>query len=322
MKAKAWTHEEIELLKKHYLNYTVKELREKFFPDRTEGAIKRQKDHYGLKKNKTWTEEEIELLKIHWAHSDMETLLSMFPGRNYNQLMCKAGQLKIKSETRRNRKGSLSFLNTLTPQSAYWWGFIMADGHLSPEGFLQIGISGKDKEYLQVLANHLKCELHYREKIKCGFTTDDSSLAEIRIGDKKFIKEWYNKLSYVNPKTENPPKLDIFYKEELLVYFLIGFIDGDGSIWRSNKTKTNIGSITLRIEIHPTWENTLRELCNKIDKFYGIQFNVKLSSKGFIKAEIASQSDLFELYKYINKCDYLKRKWNRVAEFIADKESK
>lgn len=322
MAVELWTEKEIEILKENYLDYTVKELKEKFFPNRTEGAIKKQKDKHGLKKNRTWTPEEIELLKHHWVNSDMETLLAAFPGRNYNSLMCKAGQLKIKSETRRNRIGSLDFLDNLTPQSSYWWGFIMADGHLSPKGELVIGISGKDKDYLQVLADRLKCNLHYREKTKCGFTTDDSSLAEIRMGDKKFIERWYEKLSYINPKTENPPKLDIFYEKDLLVYFLIGFIDGDGSIWRSHNTETNIGSIALRIEIHPTWEERLREICNKMDELYNIHFNVRISSKGFVKAEIASQSDLFKLYKYIDKCDYLERKWNRVKEFISEKESK
>lgn len=247
----------------------------------------------------------------------METLLNALPNRTYSQMMNKASTLKVVSKVQRKRQGSLSFLDTLNKKSAYWWGFIMADGHLSPRGELCICLSSKDKDYLRVLAEHLKCRMTVRIKSGGGFSTENSEFVELRIQDKKFQEKWYSILEYTNPKTYNPPKLDIFYNKELLIYFLIGLIDGDGSIWISNQTEANHGSIALRIEVHPSWENRFKELFSKIEEFYQIRFNIKTSSKGYIKAEIASRKDLEQLSKYINDCDYMARKWNTVKAFMS-----
>lgn len=111
--------------------------------------------------------------------------------------------------------------------------------------------------------------------------------------------------------------MDIFYTKDLLIYFLIGLIDGDGSIWISNQTETNHGSISLRIEVHPNWKDRFIELFSKIEELYGIRFNIKTSNKGYVKAEIASRKDLEKLYMYIDNCDYMTRKWDKVKAFMS-----
>lgn len=315
MKCESWTKKEIEILSTFYLDHTAQECIDEFGLNRTAKALQKKARELGIQKNKRWSKEEEELLRYHWAYSDMETLLNTFPNRTYSQLMNKAKLLKVKSSIKRKRHGSLDFLDTLTKQSAYWWGFIMADGHLSPRGELCICLSGKDKEYLNVLAAHLKCNTTLRMK-SGGFATNETEFVDLRIQDKKFQEKWYSILEYVNPKTYNPPKLDVFYTKELLVYFLIGLIDGDGSIWVSNQTETNYGSISLRIEVHKNWEDRFKELFNKIAELYNINFNIRTSSKGYIKAEIASRKDLEELYKYIDACDYMPRKWDKVKAFM------
>lgn len=316
MKCESWTEKEIEILNTFYLDHTAQECIDEFGLNRTVKALQKKARELGIQKNKRWSEEEETLLKYHWENSNMETLLDALPNRTYSQMMNKAKLLKVKSNINRKRQGSLDFLDNLTKQSAYWWGFIMADGHLSPRGELCISLSGKDKDYLMVLAEHLKCKTTLRIK-SGGFSVNNSEFIDLRIQDKKFQEKWYSILEYTNPKTYNPPKLDIFYTKELLVYFLIGLIDGDGSIWISNQTETNHGSITLRIEVHPSWENRFRELFSKIEELYNIKFNIKTSSKGYIKAEIASRKDLEELYKYIDNCDYMARKWDKVKAFMS-----
>ena len=192
----------------------------------------------------------------------------------------------------------------------------MADGHLSPRGELCICLSGKDKDYLKVLAEHLKCKITLRIK-SGGFSKENSEFVDLRIQDKKFQEKWYSILEYTNPKTYNPPKLDIFYTKDLLIYFLIGLIDGDGSIWISNQTEANHGSISLRIEVHPNWKDRFIELFSKIEELYGIRFNIKTSNKGYVKAEIASRKDLEKLYMYIDNCNYMTRKWDKVKAFMS-----
>lgn len=316
MKCESWTEKEIEILNTFYLDHTAQECIDEFGLNRTVKALQKKARELGIRKNIRWTKEEEELLKFHWENSDMETLLNALPNRTYSQMMQKAQILKVTSKVKRKRQGSLNFLDNLTKNSAYWWGFIMADGHLSPRGELCICLSGKDQDYLKVLANHLKCKTTLRIK-SSGYSEDKTEFIDLRIQDKKFQEKWYSILEYTNPKTYNPPKLDIFYTKDLLIYFLIGFIDGDGSIWISNQSDTCHGSIALRIEVHPSWEDRFKELFSKIEEFYNIKFNIRTSSKGYIKAEIASRKDLENLSKYIDDCDYMPRKWNKVKAFMS-----
>jgi hypothetical protein len=316
MKSESWTDEEIKILHTYYLDHSAQECIDEFGLNRTPKALQKKARELGIHKNKTWTEEEIELLKYHWQYSDMETLLNALPGRTYDQMMNKAQLLKVKSQIKRKRQGSLDFLDNLTPQSAYWWGFIMADGHLSPGGVLCFCLSGKDQDYLKVLAEHLKCKTTLRIK-SGGFSKENSEFIDLRIQDKKFQEKWYSILEYINPKTYNPPKLDVFYKKDLLIYFLIGLIDGDGSIWISNQTETCHGSISLRIEVHPNWHDRFVELFSKIDEFYNIKFNIRMSNKGYVKADIASRYDLEKITKYLKDCDYMHRKWDKALGFFS-----
>ena len=316
MKCASWTEKEIEILNTFYLGHTAQECIDEFGLNRTVKALQKKARELGIQKNKRWTKEEEDLLKFHWENSDMETLLNTFPTRTYSQMMNKARLLKVTSKVERKRQGSLKFLDNLTSKSAYWWGFIMADGHLSPRGELCICLSGKDKDYLKVLAEHLKCKVTLRIK-SGGFSKENSEFVDLRIQDKKFQEKWYSILEYTNPKTYNPPKLDIFYTKDLLIYFLIGLIDGDGSIWISNQTETNHGSIALRIEVHPNWKDRFIELFSKIEELYGIRFNIKTSNKGYVKAEIASRKDLEKLYMYIDNCNYMTRKWDKVKAFMS-----
>lgn len=311
-----WTEDKISILKEYYSTKSAQYLIDNFNFDTSVKAIQKKARELGIYKNHSWNEQEDSLLREHWVTSDMETLKKVFPNRSYNSLVSRASFLGLHSLTYRQRKGDLSFLDNLNCKSAYWWGFITADGHLSPRGDLLITISERDKEYLEVLAKRLKCVLH-ESVSSSGYSTPVSKFITLRVGDKKFQKKWYALLKYNNPKTYNPLDLSVFYRKELLIYFLIGLIDGDGSIWISNKSETNRGSIALRLEMHPNWEAALSDLCNKVYEFYQIKFNIKRSKKGYIKAEIATKNDLLKIYSYINNCDYMPRKWNKVSAFVS-----
>ena len=311
MKCESWSEKEIEILNTYYLDHTAQECIDEFGLNRTPKSLQKKARELGIQKNKRWTEEEETLLKYHWENSDMETLLKALPDRTYSQMMNKARFLHVTSKVNRKRLGSLKFLDDLNEKSAYWWGFIMADGHLSPKGELCVTLSGKDKDHLQILAQHLKCQVAIRVR-SGGFTVNPTEFIDLRIQDKKFQEKWYSILSYVNPKTYNPPRLEIFYKENLLVYFLIGLIDGDGCIWTSHQSETHHSSIALKIEVHPSWEERFIELFSKVNEMYDIKFNIKINNKGYVQATIASRKDLEKLYKYTTKCDYLARKWEKV----------
>lgn len=249
--------------------------------------------------NKTWlkwTEEELELLKIHWKSSTSEKLKKIFPNRDYNSLMCKAKQLGVKSEIKRKRKGSLDFLNELTPESCYWWGFIIADGHLSKKGELIITLSSVDKNHLLKLSNLLNTNLRDHDQ----FTT-------LRIQDKRFGERWLKTLVIDKPKTYFPPDLSIFLTEERLLPFFIGLVDGDGCIWNSK------GSINLRVELHGEWIDTLGLLSSKLKEFYDIDSRINVSKRGFAQLNINAKKNFQILKTAANELDALERKWEKIV---------
>ena len=248
-----------------------------------------------IKTWKKWTEEEIELLKIHWKSSTMEKLLEQFPDRKYNILMQKAIELGIKSEIQRKRKGSLNYLDSLNPNSCYWWGFIIADGHISHRGELAFILSIVDKNHLSKLAEKLGCKISEKE-----------SFVHLRIQDKNFGNKWLNILSINAPKTYFPPDLSIFLNKENLIYFIIGLIDGDGCIWESKNW------LNLRIELHGNWLNTLQLLSNKLKEFYDIDSKIKTSKRGYSQLNISTKKDLKALKNYIKDVEFMERKWSKL----------
>lgn len=250
-------------------------------------------------KNKTWqkwTLEEIELLKTHWKSSSMEELLNQFPNRNYNSLMLKAQSLGIKSEIQRKRKGSLDFLDSINLKSAYWWGFIMADGHLTKKGELIIQLNKRDENHLNKLALLLNSKTN----------TIKEDYVILRVQDKNFGKKWLNIFNINTPKTYTPPNLSIFYNKELLLSFFIGLIDGDGCIWESKKW------LNLRIELHGNWLNELQIISNHLKSMYDIDSKVKMTKRGTSKIDINTKKDLKILKDYIKNSECLERKWSRL----------
>jgi len=245
---------------------------------------------------KKWNTEEIDLLKIHWESSSMTELLNHFPNRKYTSLMLKARELGIKSKIKRKRKGSLDFLDIVNIRSSYWWGFIMADGHLTKKGELIIQLNRKDETHLNKLALLLNTKTRI---IKENFVL-------LRIQDKNFGEKWLEVFNIKTPKTYTPPNLSIFYNKELLIHFFIGLIDGDGCIWESKKW------LNLRIELHSNWFTELQLISNKLKEFYNIDSKVKITKKGTSKLEINTKKDLKILKEYTKDNECLERKWSKL----------
>ena len=81
-KHQLWTEEEIKTLKENYLDYDQRELRDKFFPDKTVEQVRSAKMSRGLKKPRVWTEEEVDLLVLHGAnHTHTEMHKKFLPNK-------------------------------------------------------------------------------------------------------------------------------------------------------------------------------------------------------------------------------------------------
>ena len=82
-----WTEEELELLYLHWKDYDQRELKEKFFPNKTVEQVRNAKMHRGLKKPPVWTNEERGLLIDHGANYDRGQLQKLFfPNKTKDQI--------------------------------------------------------------------------------------------------------------------------------------------------------------------------------------------------------------------------------------------
>jgi len=311
-----WSEYDINILKEYYSKGESTECYKHLEFKRSFKSISKKANEIGLFSEKwnLWTNDEIELLKVKWKSATMNDLLSSFPNKTYSILMTKAGELKIKSEASRRRIGSVDFLDTLNINSCYWWGFIMADGYINDIGVLAITLSSKDKIHLEKLSKILGCNLMLHTKKASKYSGENSSYCTLRIQDKNIIKKWASIFGLVNNKTKTyfPPNLSIFINKEYLVNFMIGFIDGDGCIWKTEKANGKNKWINLRIEIHANWLNTLELISKKLKEFYEIDSKVKVGKKGYARLEINTKNSLKILYDYSTNLDCMERKWEKL----------
>ena len=263
---------------------------------------------------KKWTDDEDELLRSLWSTSPTkESLLTSFTGRGYNSLMNRAGKLGIVSGSRRKRKnGSLEILKQHTPESYYLWGFAMADGHFSDSGSLTLNQRACDFEYIAKLYSLMggkPGDIKIRSTIS-GYTGKELIMCQARVGHKQVLDDLRQIVGLSKNKTYTPPNIEYFFNRDCLIYFLIGLIDGDGSIWLSNKGRS---SPTFQIMMHSSWLPVLRLLSNKVHEYYDISTIIKMSKSGYALMTCADQDSMRLLNDYAKPFQYkLNRKWDRI----------
>lgn len=307
-----WTNKEIEILKKYYPDYGIYKCME-MLPYLTKSQIKTKivnsKDISSNNFEK-WTKDETNKLIQLWPKASKNELLNAFPNRTYQKIQSRAHFLKLKCEIERNRKSNLNFLKleNLNPQSAYWWGFIMADGHISKRYSLIITLSKKDKDHLQKLASKINGKLTFIKKIS-SFTNKESEFVNLTASDKKILTNCMTILNMKETaKTYFPPTLDVF--NEYFIYFFLGFVDGDGSIWLSKNYPQ------LKIENHISWKENFEKFANILKNKFDIKsVVVKTGKKGTAILTIANRDDIIQLSTYCQDVDFLRRKWNKILNY-------
>lgn len=188
-----------------------------------------------------------------------------------------------------------------TPESYYWMGFAMADGSFVGNR-LQFGLSIKDENLLGRFSHYIKCDnTIYKSGGKCEFSVMDSYSVPL-------LRE---KFDIQKKKTYNPPKTITWMEDDLLYSFIVGFIDGDGSITKQYKRNDAI----LRIKVHGNWLNIL----NDISKFISEKADVntvkaKIDRDGYATINLGNhvllkslKSKTLEL-----KLPVLSRKWSII----------
>lgn len=196
------------------------------------------------------------------------------------------------------KKCNLKRLLEETPETYYWIGFILADGHINNNTRIKITLSKKDKNHLIKLQNFLEIENMYEN--------DEVSISGM---DSKIIREFCNKFDIKSNKTYNPPNLNI-NNQDLLFSLSIGFIDGDGCI----DNQTNRTDCKLRIKCHSSWLDTLKYIYSK---------QPYINNQGYVCLNITNSIILKQFKQKALDLDLpiMNRKWDKIdLNFIGRQE--
>lgn len=248
---------------------------------------------------------------------------------NVNEMCIHENMKKLGIQTddsvSRKRKYDYSdpnYFHRINEQSAYWLGFIMADGHIrytktkynTSEKYLQILLARKDEEHLIKFLSDIKCNVNI-SKGKIELNGKVFLNSSVRIRNISIVERLID--LGVNPsnKSNNEiiPKIfteliigntDIS-KPQYLRDFIRGLFDGDGCI--SPYFQNGI--------LHCSWSIvSSKEVCDFLSNLFKEKFDINmtvLEDTGIWKIETSTDESIDKIMKWLYEdidCRCLKRK--------------
>ena len=198
--------------------------------------------------------------------------------------------------------------------SAYWLGFLYADGNISSTGNrLEVHLSIKDLNHLEKFRKFLKLQT----EIRSGIDSKGYGFCHLSIRN-KHLWETLNNLGCVPNKSLilKFPKLSIFKGniQELVLHFIRGYVDGDGCLCTykiKNSVQTQlslVGTKEFLFDINKIFKNKgyirSKSCENWENKSYELKFSTVPSRK-------------IARYLYQDANIYLERKYNKFLEFCS-----
>ena len=135
------------------------------------------------------------------------------------------GKSKFTARVERKFEVNDSYFSTINNENSYYAGFIAADGNIDTKNSkLTIGLSSKDKTFLETFLSNLDSTYTVKDSI----SKEQYECSTIYITSKQICKDLYSNFNiYPNKSlTLTPPNLE----NEFLDCFIMGLIDGDGTI--------------------------------------------------------------------------------------------
>lgn len=249
-----------------------------------------------------WTEKDLDLVKHLYPEGKKKELLYLLPTRTWFAIRQKATSLKFfrKDAGLERRKCDLSPLLNESPASMYWMGFLVADGHFNKLDRLVVALSKKDKLHLAKLARYLSCPI-----------ADYNNISRIACKHTAVVKKLKKKYVISNRKTYEPIKLPKVSNNKF-VFFVIGFIDGDGRLGRQSSGRRDCAII---LKMHRSWIVFLNELSLRLNSICKTPVvPAKINKKGYALLNIANSIVIKYMKRKIDKFDLpvLGRKWSTV----------
>jgi len=192
---------------------------------------------------------------------------------------------------------NMNILLENTPVTYYWLGFLMADGSFNGYRLvLELGLL--DSKHLQKFAKFIA----YNKVIKNN---------RLAVMDTKPIKLLRKKFNIQNNKTIHPCNLTNIKDNNLFISWAIGFMDGDGGIYKQIGRE----DCQLKIKTHVSWKENLQLISNRLSKIAKVPPPVvRINSYGYATLNLCNSILLKYLKNKINELHLpiLDRKWSLI----------
>lgn len=227
-----------------------------------------------------WNKKEIDFVKENHTKMSVNEM-AIYLGRTHSSVENKKGKLGLKGE--RKYTFNIDFFKPpLTEFSAYWLGFISADGYISSPKELAIQLKDTDYEHLKKFNKCLNGNIpvtffEKKPRVICGKLTGTSYLAQIRVFSKELVLDLNNLGVY--PKKSFTLGFPNLESDFLTWCFVRGYFDGDGSIYYDKNRKQLKAKIT---SASPAFKNGFSEFLKRfgIKTFMGKEKNIDCGITG------------------------------------------
>ncbi len=256
---------------------------------------------------KEWGVKEIDFLKNNYAKMSYREI-GNFLKRTQSSVENKAHKLGINREKKYNLNINF-FKPPLTEFSAYWLGFIAADGYVSQNSKeVSIELKKDDYEHLKKFNKHLQGNMFIKYRTRNpryikGKYTGQSELCEITVYSKPLVLD-LNSLG-ICPRKSLIIQFQDLKDDSLTWSYIRGFFDGDGSIYydkRSNQLRCKIACSS------PVFIEGFQNFLNR--------FNIKTYKDGEGCGITGKESTRIFLSKmYDNANVYLDRKYKKYQNY-------
>jgi hypothetical protein len=227
VRGEPWSKEEVQTLKEFYTTMPMHQLI-KLLPNRTSLAIRKKACKLGLGADwhahleplRKWSQENIDvLIKEYLKGRNVEELARVL-NKSVYAIRHKAKELGLRVQDFRFYKVRDDAFSNWSEESAYWLGFISADGYLYEKTkTLIVTLSEKDKEHLAkfrdfIAPNNPIYVRHGRATLRIRSDRIYDSLITLGVTPRKSL-------------TLNFPNIP----ESFFRPYILGYSDGDGSIF-------------------------------------------------------------------------------------------
>lgn len=267
-----------------------------------------------------WTDKELEIVRSQYGSVPYPEIYASLPERSpraINQMARKIGMranLSLSASIRRTgyrrHHVNMRYFSTLRADSCYWAGFIAADGCVirTPTPRFSVTVSRKDKRHLE----RLKDAIEFSGDVVDGFSScKGKKFAISRLGvsvDNSTLDDLERRFS-ITPRKSLTLAAPSILNSRLVAAFIVGYIDGDGSINWSERDRS------FRIGIRGT-KVILEWIKSYFDEWFPAQRMPKVSHTEKHPKYQVGGARVIDISKFLLSCSpvSMDRKWGPISE--------